>query len=50
MIDAIGRHLGDAVGQFNSLVVGHLEGHAIVEFGNLFLHGFDDLRVAVTDA
>ncbi len=48
--DAVRRHADDAFGQRQCLVIGDLEAHAVVELGDLLLHGLDDLRVTMTDA
>ena len=49
VVDALRRHRGDALGEFQCLVIRYLERHAVVQRGHLLLHGFDDLRVAVAE-
>ncbi len=47
--ETLGRHLDDAFGKCERLVVAHLEDHRVVECRNLLLHGGDNFRVAVAD-
>ncbi len=44
MLEPVGREVAHPVRQFEGLGMAHLEGGRIVEFGDLLLHRFGDLR------